>query len=400
MEADMRDLIRVGALAVLAAACSDTHTVAAPAASTIVTQADRAPSAHDQSDLRNGGVFAATNQPSGNSIAAYFRSADGSLTAAGMFPTGGLGAGGATDPLRAQGSLILGGNHGAGDDGQPMLFVVNAGSNEISVLAIGEHALTLVDKVPSGGLRPVSLTLHNDLLYVLHAGSGTINGFEVSNNGHLTPIPQSTRTVTGGSAADPSEVSFSPDGRLLVVTGKPLNNIDTYQVQGETPSGPLANHSAGLTPFGFEFDRRGHLVVSEAMGLVPGDGSASSYDVSPDGVVSVVSPSVHDTQTAPCWLVVTRNGNFAYVTNTASSNISSYTVGHRGELTLLNPIAATTDPASNPVDMALAGRSRFLYALNDITGTIDGFEVLRDGSLSPVGTTTGLPPNSQGIAAR
>jgi 6-phosphogluconolactonase len=397
----MKHLIRVGALAVLAAACSDTHTIAAPAASTLAAQADRAGAPDGESSLRTGGVFAATNQPSGNTIAAFYRSPSGALTPAGMFATGGMGAGGGTDPLRAQGSLILGGTQGGDEqDGKGLLFVVNAGSNEISVLAIGDHALTLVDKVPSGGVRPVSLTLHDDLLYVLHAGTGTINGFEVSHNGHLTPIPQSMRTITGGSAADPSEVSFSPDGHLLVVTGKTLNNIDTYVVQHETPTGPLANHSAGLTPFGFEFDRDSHLLVSEAMGGVPGNGSASSYDVSHSGVLTVVSPSVHDTQSTPCWLVITRNGKFAYVTNTNSSDISSYSVGSHGELTLLNAIAATTDPASNPVDMALTRGSRFLYALNDITGTIDGFRVLADGSLTPVASTSGLPPNSQGIAAR
>jgi Lactonase, 7-bladed beta-propeller len=157
---------------------------------------------------------------------------NGTLTPAGMFSTGGSGNPVAqpgdppTDPLASQGSLIL-------SEDNDFLFAVNAGSNEISVLAIGKDGLMLVDKVASGGIRPISLTVHENLLYVLNeGGTPNITGFTVSDEGQLSPLAGSTRPLAGGSAADPAEVRFSPDGELLTVTEKASNLIDTYTVWG------------------------------------------------------------------------------------------------------------------------------------------------------------------------
>src|SRR5688572_6026717 len=101
--------------------------------------------------LRAGAVYVLTNQAA-NSVAVFTRASDGALTPAGMFATGGGGnpvAEGAdppTDPLASQGALIL-------SDDNRFLFAVNAGSNEISVLAVEKDGLRLADKVASGGVR-------------------------------------------------------------------------------------------------------------------------------------------------------------------------------------------------------------------------------------------------------
>jgi DNA-binding beta-propeller fold protein YncE len=185
------------------------------------------------------------------------------------------------------------------------------------------------------------------------------------------------------------------------VTGKTLINIDTYVVgEDGSAAGPRMNPSNGPTPFGFAFSDQRHLVVSEAFATLPTLGAASSYDISKGGELTVVSGSVHSGQSAPCWLVITNDGQFVYTANTGSSNITSYQLHGNGALTLLNPIAATTDAGSTPIDEALTDGSRFLYVLNDVTGTIDGYSVGRDGSLSRVASVAGLPPNAQGLTAR
>lgn len=392
-----RRIATAGALALALTACSDRQTpITAPTATTLDASLDRDGDPR-AGDLRRGAVFAATNQPTGNAIAVFRRAADGTLSPAGMFPTGGLGAGGPSDPLRSQGSLILAGR---GSGNEQLLFVVNAGSNEISVLAVERDRLALISKVPSGGVRPTSLTIHRDLLYVLHAGSGTINGFTVSKQGELAAVPGSTRPITGGPTADPAQIEFTPDGRFLVVTDKMPNVIDTYRVRSDgTTDGPRANPSHGMTPFGFAFDKRGHLVVSDAFGGAPNLGAMSSYTISNDGAVEVISGSVPDFQTAPCWVVISNDGRHAYTSNTGSSSISSYRIGSDGTLTLESSVAASTDAGSAPIDMAFSRGSRYLYVLNDVTGTINGFRVERDGSLTQVATVGGLPPNAQGVAA-
>src|SRR6185503_20298425 len=101
-------------------------------------------------NFKSGAVYVLTNQVS-NAVTAFDRAPYGTLTSAGTFSTGGAGNPVAqpgdppTDPLASQGALILSDNQ--------LLFAVNAGSNEISVLRIGKDELTLVDKESSGGVR-------------------------------------------------------------------------------------------------------------------------------------------------------------------------------------------------------------------------------------------------------
>jgi 6-phosphogluconolactonase len=350
--------------------------------------------------LRSGAVYVMTNQVA-NAVAVFKRAPDGTLSPAGMFSTGGSGNPVAqpgdppTDPLASQGSLIL-------SEDNRFLFAVNAGSNEISALAVERAGLTLVDKVASGGVRPISVTVHGNLLYVLNeGGTPNITGFIVSNEGELSPLAGSTRPLSGGSAADPAEVSFSPGGELLVVTEKATNIIDTYTVGGDgLASGPLPNPSNGLTPFGFAFDRRANLIVSEAFGGAPNQSAVSSYTVSEDGTLSVVSGSVPDFQTAACWVVITNNGRYAFVSNTGSGTVSSYKLGAQGNLSLINPVAANTGPGSSPIDMALDNSSRYLYVHAAGLQAVASFRVEADGSLTPIGVTGGLPFGAQGIAAR
>lgn len=150
-------------------------------------------------------VYVMTNQtaPDGNAVAVFSRAADGTLTPAGTFPTGGLGTGPTggviapgVDPLGSQGSLIL-------SRDRTRLFAVNAGSNEISVLAVTRNGLRLVEKVASKGTRPVSLTLNRNLLYVVN-GEGTISGFTLSPVGGLTALGASTRSLIGARVRPPA----------------------------------------------------------------------------------------------------------------------------------------------------------------------------------------------------
>jgi 6-phosphogluconolactonase len=185
------------------------------------------------------------------------------------------------------------------------------------------------------------------------------------------------------------------------VTEKNTNLIDTYDVAPHTglASGPSPQASAGATPFGFAFDRRGHLIVSEAFGGGSDQSAVSSYSVE-DGLIEVISPSVGTTETAACWIVVTKNGRLAYTTNTGSRSISGYRVSHDGALTLLDAEGQTGLTGPGPIDMALTGNSRFLYSLNSGDGTITGFRVKADGGLAPVGGANGLPTVATGLAAR
>jgi 6-phosphogluconolactonase len=352
-----------------------------------------------QFNFHAGAVYVLTNQVE-NAVAVFSLSAHGDLSPAGEFPTGGAGdpvpqgTDPATDPLASQGALIR---------GEQFLFAVNAGSNQISVLRITGSGLSQVNVVDSGGIRPISLTLHENLLYVLNeGGTPNITGFTVGDDGTLTPLAGSTQPLIGDTAADPAQVGFDRDGTLLVVTEKAGNRLNTYTVdENGLPSAPIDNPSNGMTPFGFAFNNQDTLIVSEAFGGAPNQSAASSYSASEDGILSVISGSVANSQTASCWVVTTNNGKSAFVSNTGSSTISSYQVGAGDRtLTLLNPIAADTGANSAPIDMALNNSSRFLFVLLGGAQAVASYRVERDGTLTLVDTEGGLPLGAQGIAAK
>jgi 6-phosphogluconolactonase len=341
-----------------------------------------------------GAVYVMTNASSGNAIMAFRRAANGTLTAAGTYSTGGLGFGTGADPLGSQGSLIL------TSDGH-FLLAVNAGSNDVSVMQVGSRGLSLVSKVSSGGTEPISVTLYKNLAYVLNAGgTPNISGFVLGPTGILHAVAGSSRPLAGGTSAGPAEISFAPNGSFLVVTEKGTNLIDTYQVMANgLTMGPTSNASNGMTPFGFSFGGLGALITSEAFGGGSGLGAASSYRITGAGTLRMVSGSVGDTQTAPCWVVVTSNGSFAFLSNTASGTISSYTVKPGGALTLLNGVAGSTGSSSVATDEALSSTNQFLYVLTPGANSISAFQVDGAGGLMQITGAANVPTTAQGIAA-
>lgn len=339
----------------------------------------------------DGAVYTLTNSAAGNSVAVFDRARDGSLTPEGTVPTGGNGTGAG---LGSQGALVL-------DDDR--LFAVNAGSNTISMLRVGHRGrVSLTDVAHSGGARPLSLTVHGKLLYVLNAGDAatpaSIRGF-LALWGKLIPLPGSSRPLST-AAPDPAQVEFSPSGRHLVVTEKATNTIVTYRVgRFGYAGGPNAQPSAGQTPFGFAFDKRGRLVVSEAFGGAPDASALSSYALARDGTVTPITATAATTETAACWVVVTKNGRYTYTSNTGSNSISGYRIANDGALTLLDADGKTANTGAAPADMALARGSRLLYSLNGGVPEIQGFVVNGDGSLDSIGAVGGLPAGTAGLAA-
>jgi 6-phosphogluconolactonase len=344
-------------------------------------------------DRAVGVVYTLTNAAAGNAVAVFERSAHGTLGPAGSVATGGLGTGAG---LGSQGALVRAGSR---------LFAVNAGSDSVSLLKVHRRGeLELLDTAPSGGARPISVTARGQLVYALNEGSattpGNISGFTVKGR-ELVPLPGSSRPLSA-AAVGPAQIEFSPNGRVLVVTEKMTNRIVTYLVgAGGYAGAPNAQPSAGQTPFGFAFDGRGRLIVSEAFGGAPDASVLSSYGLSSNGTISAISPNVATTETAACWVVVTRNGCYAYATNTGSGSISGYGIGRDGTLTLLDADGRTgvTGAGSSPLDAALSRASRFLYTLNGGTNDIAGFRVRADGSLEPIGALGGLPAGAAGLVA-
>ena len=336
-----------------------------------------------------GHVYTLSNQVSGNAVMEYSRASDGSLSFMASHSAGGTGTGGG---LGNQGALVL------SDDGT-ILLAVNSGSNTISSFKIDNTGLNLASTVASGGMRPVSITKHDNMVFVLNAGgNGNISGFWISNSGILLPIAGSTRPLSSNSAGA-AQIEFVNDGKVVVVTEKATNKIITYKVNGAGIPGMMHSiTSSNPTPFGFAAGKENNIFVSEAVGGAPGASTLSSYRVSDNGMIVLVDGPVGANQSAACWVAITNNGKYAYTTNTNSDNLSTFAINNAGSISVNTAISATTQ--AGPIDAALSNNSKFLYILNGGGHSISVFAVANDGSLSSVQTVPGLPVGANGLAAR
>ena len=359
-----------------------------------------------------GYVYVLNNDLSGsNSITTFARNAEGSLKLLGVTPIGGLGSLAAFAD-GTQGSLIL-------TPGE-RLFAADAGSDQISVVNALHGHLSLVGVFSSGGVGPVSLTYRDGLLYVLNAANASsttaanVAGFRVDGAGKLHPIAGATKPLSTAHP-NPAEILIDPSGHFLLVTEKSTNLIDVYRIRSD---GSLSNaatfNSVGVYPFGMAFDpaRPREFIVDDGFGTGAGNpppGAVTAYQLS-SGSVQLVNGPVSDYQIAPCWMVITGDGRFAYTSDADSSTISGYRIHSNGTISLLSANGDTANTPSDtfPLEEGLSRDSEFLYVLDSRLllstpgpATLSGFAIHQNGSLTSVVNPANitLPVTAIGLAS-
>ncbi len=344
-----------------------------------------------------GHIYVNDNTSPVNTIAAFDRHADGTLTPVpgSPFATGGAGTGSA---IGSQGALQT------ARQGR-FLLAVDAGSDQISVLRIQPNgSLRRVHDgvVASDGSEPVSIAVHDRLVYVANAGDTAVNytGFVLSPNGRLQPLRDSTVSLPAGS--QPGDVLFNADGSNLAGTRVGTSLIDSFRVTGDgrlvaAAGSPFA--AQGMGPFGSEFrptDAR-QLFVSNAHGGTA-NGTVSAFHVGFDGTLSSIGASPFaDNQTAPCWVEISHDGRFLFTVNTASASISSYGIANDGTLSLLGNSTPLKDPSGlAPVDARLSPDGGTLWVVDSGRVAVSGLRVsggdLTEIASSPVSLPAGAAP--------
>jgi 6-phosphogluconolactonase (cycloisomerase 2 family) len=352
-----------------------------------------APASANPSDHHStaGAVFVQSDNTGGNTVTAYRRAADGTLTESHTYSTGGLGgvlAGSIVDHLASQGSLTY-------DRASGLLYAVNAGSNTVTVFAVHGDRLDRIQVISSGGTFPVSVAAHGHLVYVLNArDGGSIQGY-VRFGDHLFRVPSWNRrlgldpSLTPEFTSTPGQVAFTPDGSKLIVTTKNNENqIDVFRLGffGSPSASPVVTPDPGNVPFAVTFDRSGRLQVAEA-----GPNAVATYAVNRDGTLGFAG-RVATGQTATCWITTT--GTKLYAGNAGSATISRYRVEHAGLVS-----QGTTGTDAGTVDLAISPDGHNLYAQTGGAGIVDEFDIAPNGALTEIGSV--LVPGAvggQGIA--
>ncbi len=414
--------------------------------------------------MTNGdGQIPGTNVQGPNTIIAYGRAADGSLTPIGPFLTGGDGGdydgGEGLDPLISAYALTK------TDDNQNLL-AVNAGSNTITSFNIADdYSLELAGTpLDTGAIGPNSIATTaavtvegtRALVYVsnitrpefLSQGEptqqGTVTGYWLLADGSLQAIAGSTRDLNNR----PSAVQFSPDGNFLVVTsinagasGLANGNEDEVVVYGVSPDGTLSTNQWGTatstlrgnaegrnlpSAIGFQVVGNNYVVVTEAREFQPDgappafpalqDGSVSTWQIEADGSLTPLSLDVRsgegNTGRTACWLDFTADGNTFFVSNAIEAGLASYSFNN-GTVTLIDQTAAvgtgtgdTQDGATafantdGWIDMWISDDGQYLYQLYGLDGTIGIYRVNGQSLEFISEESNNLPDtNTQGIVA-
>jgi 6-phosphogluconolactonase len=343
-----------------------------------------------------GHVYVNDNTAGTNTIGAFDRHADGTLTpeAGSPFAAGGAGTGAG---LASQGALQI------SPDGR-FLIAADAGSNQISVLRIkdnGSLGLVRGGVVSSGGVLPVSVAIHDDLVYVANSGNGGSNytGFRLNLNGRLEPIAGSAVALPDGS--QPGDVLFNGKGSKLAGTRVGTSLIDSFTVGDDGRlSAALGSPfpAQGLGPFGSEFrpTNPGQLFVSNAHNGA-GAGTVSAFRDSADGTLSSIGSSPFaDLQTAPCWVEITHDGQFLFTVNTGSGTISRYSIAPGGALRLLGSTPVGATGGAGAVDARLSPDGGTLFVDESKAGAVAVFAVnggtLTELASSPASLPAGATP--------
>jgi 6-phosphogluconolactonase len=347
----------------------------------------------------SGHVYVNDNTAGTNTVAGFERHGDGTLTRLEGSPFNAGGAGTGTI-VGSQGALQLSG------DGR-YLLAVDAGSNQISVLRIRQDgSLRAVEDGPvsSGGVEPISIAVHGDLVFVANEGNAgsapNYTGFTLNRGGHLTPIGDST--VTLPSSANPGDILFNSTGTNLigieVGTAVPGTFfIDSFAVGRHgrltrAAGSPFAAQAAG--PFGSEFSpaNPAHLYVSNAHGGALA-GSISAFSVAHDGTLTTIGASPYaDHQTAPCWVEISHDGRYLFTVNTASTTISRYAIQADGSLSLLGSTGFSSGTTGvRPFDARLDPSGKNLYVVDAGFGAVSAFGV-SGGSLTELAQSPSALP--------
>lgn len=408
-----------------------------------------------------GAVYAMSNGIGGqdgdqtNSIVAYGRNQDGTLSKIDDILTGGEGGdfdgGEGLDPLISAYALTK-------SNDNRFLFATNAGSNTISVFQINEdYSLTLTDQQDTRGIGPNSIAYHDGLVYVANidedgafAGEpdqeGNLYGFRVDNNGKLSGISGSGISLNNR----PSAIQFSPDGRWLAVTS--INSGSSALASGSedelvvfelnadgslqnspkgTATSTLRGNSEGRnlpSAIGFQIVGDNYVVVTEAREFQPDgappaftalqSGSVSTWQIQSDGSLLAIDMDVPSGNRATesgrtaCWIDFNNSGDVFFVSNALEAGLASFSFDN-GRVALLDELAAegrgagtTTDPAQafattdGWIDMWISDDGNHLYQLYGLDGTIGVFQI-NGSELRLIQEVSGDLPatNTQGIVA-
>jgi DNA-binding beta-propeller fold protein YncE len=274
--------------------------------------------------------------------------------------------------------------------------------NRVTVIDLKTAPPSIVQTLEAGqGASGVSFSPDGRTVVVANRNEGSISVFAVAS-GQLTK----TDTIKlGGPASGPSHAAFTPDGKRLLVTRDGDMFVSVLNVlDGKiTPAG--SDITAGVRPYGLAIAPNGSFAIAANIGR--GTGDADTISVIDLTRTPVRTVAFHTTASQPEALAISPDGRWVAV---ASNNGSS----RRADSPLFNPHGALAlfsvsgltlvKQGEYPIGrwvqgIAFSGDSSLLAVQNTIEGELQLFKV-GDKGLSDSGVRIPIGESAGGLRVR
>ncbi len=236
--------------------------------------------------------------------------------------------------------------------------------------------------VASSNISSVSITCKSNAFTV----GGTISGLKGTSL-VLQDNSGDNLTLTAGATSFQFSTALLPAAAysvtVLTQPSKPAQFCTVTNGSGTVANANVTNIAIACNSFGR------FLFVANATGGATSAGNVSAFSINADGTLSVIAGSPYAADMKPSGIVVDPSGQYVYVSNSASADVSVYSVDStKGALTLRNQ-APSKGVFNTAIAMAPSGQYLFVGGTNN-SGTSDLFGFSRD-------TNTGVltaDPNS------
>ncbi len=255
------------------------------------------------------------------------------------------------------------------------LYAANPGQggtseNDISLFTIASDGV-LTEVTPRTSLAPnasqpqlLAMDSAGAFLYVMNTGSNNISVFSIdSSNGALQQVAGSPFSI----GLLPLNMQLSPSGNFLFVSvaggtnGSNDGSIATYSVNSGVLSLIGLTSTEGVNPFGLAINAAGtFLYAANSGGQSNSSTSISAFTVDSSGSLGTVPGSpIDEGYATPIAMIFDPSGTYLYVADQGSSNVAVFSITSAGL-----PTPATTSGFAN----AFATESSPAFLVADPTG--------------------------------
>jgi 6-phosphogluconolactonase len=281
------------------------------------------------------------------------------------------------------------GNYGGQKSGAVSAFAIDSSTGK----------LTLLNQLATGGADPCYLTVDKTgkFLLVANYSGGSIAVFPILEDGRLGEKSAFIQHTGHGPNPERQEaphahsIDLSPDGRFAIVDDLGLDETLVYKFDSAhgtlTPNDPpFAKANPGAGPRHFTFSPNGNFgyVVNE----LSSDISAFSYDAMngtfhPLQTISTI-PKTFTAENTAAEIEISPSGKFLYASNRGHNSIAVFSIDpQKGTLTLLQYVPTKGE---SPRNFEIDPTGSLLFVGNEKSDTLVTFRVdPKSGRLTPTG---------------